>query len=132
MKRDLSKVESVLTMFQKCYFRKSNEKDNIYIEYTQNEGYTTVEIDETIEHSIQLISSLFIDLARLRDMTIYIVETVHRWRVGIEEWMDRCQDHARVDFYIPEETAEGERPASIRVYDYLQADTDFIWDSRLS
>lgn len=38
------------------------------------------EIDSTIEASIGLISSLFIDLSRLRDMTIYIVETVHKWR----------------------------------------------------
>ncbi len=60
-------------MFKKSYFRKSNGHDNIYIEYTQNEGYTTVEIDETIEHSSRMISNLFIDMSRLRDMTIYII-----------------------------------------------------------
>lgn len=65
-------------------------------------------------------------------MTIYIIETVHRWRVGIEEWMDRCQSHARIDFYISEDTAEEDQHSSVRIYDALQGDTDFLWNSRLS
>lgn len=27
-------------MFKKCYFHKGNQENNVYLEYTVNEGYT--------------------------------------------------------------------------------------------
>ena len=83
IKRDFSRVERVLTVFQKSYSRK-NDKSMVYSEITAEQGYTAVEIDETIEASVQIIKNLFLDFARLREMTMYIVETIHRWRLEIE------------------------------------------------
>ena len=65
-------------------------------------------------------------------MTIYIVETVHRWRVGVEEHMDRCQSHSRVDFYVSEEGNQEEGGHAVKLYDVITNDTDFLWESRLS
>jgi hypothetical protein len=31
-----------------------------------------------------MINALFLDLSRLRDMTLYLVETVHKWKVERE------------------------------------------------
>jgi hypothetical protein len=41
--------------------------------------------------------------------------------------MDRCQSHSRVDFYVTEDADQEDGGRSVRVYDVLQNDTDFLW-----
>jgi hypothetical protein len=68
------------------------------MEYVEQAGYSNVEINDSIENSIKIISSVFIDMSRLRDMTIYVVETIHKWKVELEEWMDQCNQYSPVFF----------------------------------
>lgn len=63
-------------------------------------------------------------------MTIYLVETVHRWRVDIEQWMDKCRNHTRVDYYIQIDDGENQKTI-VKLYDKIKSDTDFIWDSKI-
>lgn len=81
-----------------------------------------VDVDESVEESIKAISNIFMDMARLRDMTIYLVEQLHNWRVRIEEHLDRCQQHSEIKFYFENENA----------YESLLEDSSFIWSSKLS
>lgn len=62
------------------------------------------------------------DMSRLRDMTIYIVESIHAWRSENEEQADRCQQHSPVYYFYE----------NVDVYQTIFEDTNFIWNSRLS
>lgn len=86
------------------------------------EGYTVVDVDESVEESIKAIRNIFIDMTRLRDMTIYLVEQLHSWKVRIEEHLDRCQQHSEIKFYLGDEN----------VYESLLEDSSFIWKSKLN
>jgi hypothetical protein len=81
-----------------------------------------VEVDASIEHSIQLLSVIFADMSRLRDMTIYVVESIHAWRMEIEEHADRCQQHSPVHYFYSDSD----------IYQTILEDTNFIWKSKLS
>jgi len=43
---------------------------------------------------------MFIDMYRLRDMTVYLVQTIHAWRIELEEYTDQCQQHEEVVYYF--------------------------------
>lgn len=55
-------------------------------------------------------------------MTIYVVESIHAWRMELEEHSDRCQQHSPVRF-LHKDTD---------VYQTILEDTNFIWKSKLS
>lgn len=80
-----------------------------------------VDVDESVEESIRAISSMFADMSRLREMTIYLVEQIHSWRVRIEEHLDRCQQHSEIKYYYENEN----------IYEVLLTDSNFIWTSKL-
>jgi hypothetical protein len=81
-----------------------------------------VEVDASIENSIQLLSVIFADMSRLRDMTIYVVESIHAWRMEIVEHADRCQQHSPVHYFHSDSD----------IYQTILEDTNFIWKSKLS
>jgi len=83
IRRDISRSTKFLGFFAKEYHGQTAE-DAAYIDWVEMEGYTVVDVDETIEESIKVISNIFVDMARLRDMTMYIVDEIHRWRVSVE------------------------------------------------
>ena len=80
-----------------------------------------MQVDASIEHSIQLLSAIFADMSRLRDMTIYVVESIHNWRMEIEEHADRCQQHSPIHYFYNDND----------IYQTILEDTNFIWKSRL-
>lgn len=99
IKRDLTRAHKFLNLFPRVYFGES-QGDQAYADWVEGEGYSTVEIDESVGHSIRVLSGIFVDMSRLRDMTIYIVETVHGWRVELEDHLDRCQQHVPIHYYF--------------------------------
>ena len=121
LQRGLTKVGEVLRSFKKIYL-KNTEENNLYVEYIEVDGYSPIEIDESIEHSIHVINAIFIDMSRLRDMTIYIIEQIHEWKLKVEEWSDKCRQPAPVSYIYNGED----------FYLTLQQDLKFLWDSSLS
>eukprot|EP00919_Chromeraceae_sp_WS-2016_P056599 GHVR01134327.1.p1 GENE.GHVR01134327.1~~GHVR01134327.1.p1 ORF type:complete len:100 (+),score=4.33 GHVR01134327.1:1161-1460(+) len=65
---------------------------------------------------------MFIDMSRLRDITIYLIETIHQWKMQTEEYSDRCGQYSPIFFIHDNEN----------FYLTLQKDTLFIWKSRLN
>lgn len=109
-------------MFKKSYLRSNNITHSVYMEYVEKAGYSNVEIEDSIESSIKTISEVFIDMSRLRDMTLYVVENIHKWKVELEEWMDKCDQYSPVSFIHNGQNA----------YYTITEDIKFIWESALS
>jgi hypothetical protein len=121
IRRDISKSSRFVTLFPQEYFGQT-EEDAAYMDWVEVEGYSVVDVDESVEESIRAISNIFADMVRLRDMTIYLIEQIHNWRVRIEEHLDRCQQHSHI-IYLHDNK---------EFYDTLLEDTSFIWHSKLS
>lgn len=117
IRRNLTKALRSLALFPKEY----GGEDSQEVPDLSSEGYTGVEIEETAEQALKALSELFLGLAQLREMTVYVVEQVHRWRTGLEEWAERCQQAGEVRYFF-----EGEE-----LYGRLLQDTAFLWSSPL-
>jgi hypothetical protein len=82
IRRNLTKAIRSLALFPKEY----GGEDTQEVPDLTSEGYTGVEIEETAEQALKALSELFLGLSQLREMTVYVIEQVHKWRVALEEW----------------------------------------------
>lgn len=72
-----------------------------------------------VENSMMVISELFGGMARLREITVYVVGEVHRWKVQVEMWGDKCGQ------YVPTYFLHNQH----NIYPTILSDTSFLFQS---